>query len=125
MRKYIIPVIALFAIATLSVAGNSYAHGNRWGHTKGVMHGMFQPRLDTRLQALVDQGKLTVDQKKLILDKFKELTDQKQKMKTDWKNMSKEERKAAHEKEKTDLQNWAKANGIDLSLLFGKGKITK
>lgn len=84
-----------------------------------------QTHLDSRLSALVTQGKITADQKKLIEDKLKQVFDQKQKIKTDWKNMTQAQRKAARLKEKTDLQNWAKQNGIDIKYLFGYGMWNK
>ena len=124
MKKYIIPVITLLALGSISAAGQSYAHGNGM---KGFTHVMVSPEkhqehLDTRLSALVTQGKITVDQKKLIEDKFKSLFMEKQQLKTDWKGKTRDEIKALHEKERTELESWAKDNGIDLKLL-GHGKM--
>ena len=121
MKKYIIPVVTLLALGSIAVAGNASAHGmdvKGLSHTKETPE-QHQTHLDSRLSALVAQGKITADQKKLIEDKFKVLFDQKQKIKADWKNKTSEERKAAREKEMTDLQKWAKDNGIDPKYLFG------
>lgn len=61
-----------------------------------------QENYDQRLTKLVDDKKITEAQKQLILNKQKELQAQ---------------RAAGGKKNRTDLENWAKDNGIDLSLL--------
>jgi len=124
MKKYIIPVITLLALGSISAAGQTYAHGKGM---KNFTHVMISPEkhqehLETRLSALVNQGKITADQKKLIEDKFKSLFEQKQQLKTDWKGKTHEEMKALHEKERAELEAWAKENGIDLKLI-GHGKM--
>jgi hypothetical protein len=120
MKKYIITVITFLSAGSILTAIPSYAHGMGRQFPKGFALQNHQTHLDSRLQALVDQGKITADQKKLIEDKFKSLFEQKQQLKTDWKNKTWEERKTAREKEMADLEAWAKDNGIDLKLIFGQ-----
>jgi len=124
MKKYFITVMTFLSLGGMVTVVPAYAngHGKMGMHMKGTAFQNRQTHLDTRLQALVTQGKITADQKKLIEDKFKSLFTQKQQLKTDWKNKTWEERKTAREKEMADLQSWAKENGIDLKLIFGYKK---
>lgn len=80
---------------------------------------MMIQHLEERLSTLVTNGKLTEAQKQLILAKHRELQEQKQKNMESWQTMTLEQRKAAREKERTDLENWAKENNIDLSYVGG------
>lgn len=80
-----------------------------------------QQRQKSRLDQLVSQGKITQDQENLILNKLQELQNNRQ----NWKNLTPDQRKTAMQKQRTDLQNWAKQNNIDLKYLYsfrmGKG----
>ena len=86
-------------------------------HTKQhtQMEEKMKENLSARLDALVKEGKLTAAQKQAILNKFAE---QKNDFKlSDLKDKTSDERRAAMEQKKTDLENWAKSQGIDLTLL--------
>lgn len=76
-----------------------------------------QTRTDDRLSQAVKNSKITEVQKQAILAKQKELQTAKLADKEAWKSLTPEARKAAMEKEKTDLDAWAKTNGIDVSFL--------
>jgi hypothetical protein len=83
---------------------------------------MMQQKFDDRLTKAVTDGKITDAQKQLILAKEKELQ---QKRKDDFekfKTMTADQRKQILEQEKTDLDAWAKANGIDTTYLLGPGR---
>lgn len=124
MKKYIISAVTFLSLGSMLTATPAMAHGpGKMGmHFSKVSPQKHQTHLETRLSALVAQGKITADQKKLIEDKFKSLFEKKQQLKTDWKDKTREEIKAMREKEMTDLQSWAKDNGIDLKLIFGHKK---
>jgi len=78
-----------------------------------------QSKADERLSQAVTEGKITEAQKKLILEKQKELQEKRESNRETFQNMSEEERRTAMEKERTDLETWAKNNGIDLSYMMG------
>lgn len=78
-----------------------------------------QTKLDDKLSQAVKDGKITEAQKQAILAKLKELQASKLKSRETWKSQTPEERRAAMEKQKTELEAWAKANGIDMSYFFG------
>ena len=81
-----------------------------------------QENVDSKLSQMVTDGKITDAQKQLILAKLKELEANKQSNMEKFKSMTPEERKAVMEKERADLEAWAKQNNIDLSILkFGHG----
>lgn len=124
MKKYIISAVTFLSLGSMLTVTPAMAHGpGKMGmHFSKVSPQKHQTHLETRLSALVTQGKITADQKKLIEDKFKSLFEKKQQLKSDWKDKTREEIKAAREKEMTELQSWAKDNGIDLKLIFGHKK---
>lgn len=74
---------------------------------------------EARLTQLVKEGKITDAQKQLILTKHKELESKREEKMESMKNMTPEQRKAAMDSEKTELENWAKQNNIDIKYLFG------
>ena len=77
-------------------------------------------KLTTFLNGLVKENKITEKQKTAILAKHLEL--QKTRETTDWANKTPAERKTAMEKQRADLESWAKSQGIDTSYLqFGLG----
>lgn len=76
-------------------------------------------KFEDRLNKAVKDGKLIEVQKQAILSKHKELQDLKLSNLQNWKNMTPDQRRAEMQKQKQDLQDWAKQNGIDLSYLFG------
>lgn len=80
-----------------------------------------ETRHDDELSQLVKDNKITEQQKSLILAKHKELSDKFKSEKGSFKNLSATDRQAKRKSEVTDLQNWAKDNGIDLKYLMGGG----
>jgi hypothetical protein len=84
-----------------------------------------EKRFEDQLTQLVTNGKITEDQKTKIIAKFKEMKEQRNANKDELKNMTQDERKAAHEQKRQELKTWAEANGIDVNVLtgvFGPGK---
>lgn len=73
----------------------------------------------TRLQKLVDAGTITATQKTAIEAKVKELKAEREVDRTSAKDLSDEERKSKMDEERTALDSWAKAQGLDLSKLRG------
>jgi hypothetical protein len=82
-------------------------------------HAKMQARFEEQLTKAVTDGKITEEQKAKILAKFSEVKAQKEAVRDEFKNMTPEERQAAHEKKHEELKVWAEANGIDLSTLYG------
>jgi len=77
--------------------------------------------METKLGTLVAEGKITEAQKSAIIAKMEEFKTKKQQNREAFKSLNVEERKAKMTAEKTELETWAKSQGIDLSLLpFGK-----
>lgn len=76
---------------------------------------------EERLSQLVAEGKITDTQKQAIIAKLEELRSQKESNK-DNQNLTPEERKQKMEAHKTELENWAKTQGIDLSLIMMRGE---
>lgn len=74
---------------------------------------------EARLTTLVTEGKITEAQKQLILAKHTELQSKREANRTAMQNMTAEQRKAAMEAHKTELESWAKQNNIDVKYLFG------
>ena len=75
---------------------------------------------EARLTQLVTDGKITAAQKQLILAKHSEMEANREQEFAAKKNMTATERRAAMEKKRTDLDAWAKSNGIDPQyVLFG------
>lgn len=89
---------------------------------RGERQSQMQTRFEDKLTQLVKGGKITEVQKQAILTKMAELKTKREEYKGTWKNMSPEDRKNAMQKERDDLNAWAKANGIDLKYLFGFGR---
>lgn len=78
-------------------------------------HAEMQAKIDERLSQAVEDKKITDAQKQAILEKFGQL-----KNKPDFeklKNMSDEQRRQEMENKKTELENWAKENGLTLETL--------
>ena len=83
-----------------------------------------QQKLIDKLDALVKEGKLTEAQKRLIISKHTELQAQREKDKDTLKDLTPEERRAKMQAQRTDLENWAQQNNIDIQYVlgFGRGK---
>ena len=73
-----------------------------------------QQKLDDRLAQAVKDGKITEEQKAKILAKLDEL----RKAQDTWKDKTPEERMAAKQELHSQLQQWAKDNGIPLEFLM-------
>jgi hypothetical protein len=81
-----------------------------------------QKNHEQKLSALVAEGKITEAQKTAIIAKMEEMKSKMIANKEAFMNMTPEERKAKMEAERVELENWAKAQGLDLSTLpFGMG----
>jgi hypothetical protein len=78
-----------------------------------------QIKFEEQLSQDVKDAKITEAQKQLILAKHKDLEANRQQTMESMKNMTQDQRKTAMEKERTDLQAWAKNNGIDEQYLRG------
>lgn len=74
---------------------------------------------EERLTKLVSDGKITEAQKQIILKKQTELQSQRGSNKNSLKDKTPEERKTLMEQHKTEMNAWAKENGIDPQYLFG------
>jgi Skp family chaperone for outer membrane proteins len=74
-----------------------------------------QSKLEDKLNSLVSEGKLSAEAKQKIVEKHKELQ-AKQTKPDNWREMSREERQLYMQSNHTEMENWAKENGIDISL---------
>ncbi len=82
-------------------------------------HKQMQEKAVEDLAKLVEDGKITEAQKQLIVDKRSELHASHMEKMTNLQGSTREEIRAAMEKEKSELEQWAKDNGIDVSYVFG------
>ena len=73
--------------------------------------------LTERLSQAVTDGKITESQKQAILDYQAKVQQQRTEDMNAWQSMTPEERKAAMEKRRTEMEQWAKDNNLDLSIL--------
>lgn len=71
-----------------------------------------QKHQEEKLSQLVTDGKLTAEQKDKIIAKQAELKAAHEAEKDSMSNKTKEERRAAMEAKRTELEQWAKDNGI-------------
>jgi chromosome segregation ATPase len=86
---------------------------------RSEMESKREAEVSTRLQKLVDDGTITADQKTKIEAKLKELKAERESNKDSIKDLSDSERKAKMDEKKTELEAWAKENGLDLTKLRG------
>ena len=86
---------------------------------RAEMEAKHEVQVSERLQKLVDAGTITSDQKAKIEAKLKELKAERESNRDAMKDLSDSERKAKMDTKKTELENWAKENGIDLAKLQG------
>lgn len=84
-------------------------------------HTQMQADFEKQLSQYVSDGKITEQQKQLILEKRKEMEADREAKKDAFKNLSDEERKSQMDQKKTELESWAKQNGIDLKYLMPHG----
>lgn len=78
-----------------------------------------EKQMSERLQTLVDDGTITALQKTAIEAKLVELKKERKADRETWKDLTDEQRKAKMEEKRTELENWAKEQGLDLSKLKG------
>lgn len=71
-----------------------------------------QDNIKSRLDQAVKDGKITADQEQKILNKLNELRAGRQAEIDKLKGMTPQQRRDEMKKERQDLQNWAKDNGI-------------
>lgn len=72
-----------------------------------------------RLQQLVNDGTITTAQKSAIESKLKEMKAERTASKDTAKDMTPEERKNLMQEKRSELESWAKEQGVDLSELRG------
>lgn len=72
-----------------------------------------------RLQTLVDDGTITAAQKSAIEAKIVEMKKERDADREAIENLSDEERKAKMDEKRTELESWAKEQGLDLTKLRG------
>lgn len=72
-----------------------------------------------RLDQLVKDGKITEAQKTLIQKKMKELQAQRESERDSFKDLTPEEMKAKMDQHRSEMENWAKENGIDPKYFMG------
>ncbi len=80
-----------------------------------------QKNLEERLNQAVTNKEITEEQKAKILAKHEELKNSKE----NWENLTREERQAKMQEHRTNLEQWAKDNGIDIKYLMGMGECGK
>ena len=84
-------------------------------------HAQMQAKYEEKLDALVQEGKITEEQKEAIIAKHEEMRAEKQENFGFWKDLEPEERRAKMEEHRAEMQAWADEKGIDLSLIGGLG----
>lgn len=128
MRRIVVPLTTLLVIAVLSYgSGQILAHGDgggvsvaqrvaeRFNLNEEEVEALFEEIREEKKQghqamfeAMIDEaaeaGKITEEQRRLIIDKFDELR-------------STEGGVQNHLETRRELETWAEANGIDLSIL--------
>jgi hypothetical protein len=78
-----------------------------------------EQQIATRLQGFVDDGTITATQKTAIENKLKELKAERESDKETLKDLTDAQRKAKMDEKKTELESWAKEQGLDLTKLKG------
>lgn len=141
--KYLVPIFALAALGVISLGTiQAMAHDTTSNKTiaKKIsekfnlpendvqsvfdehhkeMKASVQHRIEDTLTQAVADGKLTEDQKQKIIAKQQEIQAQHEATRESFKDMTPEERKQTKEKHRSDLEQWAKDNGIDTQYLIG------
>ena len=80
-----------------------------------------QQRSEERLSQLVSDGKITEEQKQLIISKRDELRAEHQSEHESMQDLTPEERRAAMDEHRQELEDWASQNGIDPQYLMPQG----
>ena len=76
-----------------------------------------QKKVEAELTQAVKDGKITEAQKQLLLDKQKALQTEREANKDDMQSKTQDERKAAMDAKKAELEKWASDNGIPTEYL--------
>lgn len=84
-------------------------------------HAAMKADMEEKLSQYVTDGKITEAQKQLILQKHKEMQSERKANKDEFKNLSSDERKTQMDAKRTELETWAKENGIDLQYVMPHG----
>lgn len=84
---------------------------------RSVHQAEMQQKVNDKLDRAVKDGKLTDAQKQAIQMKLQELQKNREANEDRVKDMSEADRKAAMQKERADLEQWAKDNNIDMQYL--------
>jgi type I site-specific restriction-modification system R (restriction) subunit len=79
-------------------------------------HQKMLTNLEERLTQAVKDGKINDTQKQAILKKFSEMNDKRYDFEK-YKDMTQEERRSEMEKKRTEMEAWAKENGLTLETL--------
>jgi coenzyme F420-reducing hydrogenase alpha subunit len=79
-------------------------------------HAQMKANLEEKLTQAVKDGKINETQKQAIITKFGEIKVKKIEP-GEFKELSKEEIQKMHEQRKTELENWAKENGLTVEAL--------
>lgn len=87
--------------------------------TRVARQAEMETKFEEQLSQDVTDKKITEAQKEFILAKRKELEANRQAKMESMKNLTDDERKTAMEKERAELETWAKENSIDLKYLMG------
>lgn len=80
-------------------------------------HALMLQNMESKLNQAVSDGKINDTQKQAILNKMKEMEGNRPEKIEDFKNMTDAERRQAMEQKKTEMENWAKENGLTLETL--------
>lgn len=72
--------------------------------------------VEEKLATAVQEGKITEAQKAAIIAKLQEMHDSRQNHES-FKDMTKEERRAAMESKRSDMQKWAEDNGLTIDMV--------
>ena len=85
-------------------------------------HAEFEQKFEEKLSGYVEDGKLTEEQKDKIIAKHKEMQEDREANREQFKNMTHEERHAAMEEKRSELEKWAEENDIPIEYMrFGHG----
>lgn len=85
-------------------------------------HAQMLANVEKKLAQLVTDGKITEAQKQLILQKREEMQKAREAKKETKSSLTPEERKSQMEAKKTELEAWAKENGIAMQYLMLGGR---
>ena len=87
---------------------------------RDARHAEMQQRAEERLQEAVDAGKLTAEQKDKIVAKMQELHEKREAQRDEFQSMTRDERRAAIQAQREELEQWAQDNNIPVQyLMFG------